>query len=531
MKQKVKNEKRLQQNGRLVTYITSIEANTGSKIAFCERGGSNAELKRSRGAEKAASRCDPGGTAFHKNLTQKKGSYKMKTRKKLVSILCAAALLVSALPAASAVEPVENGFDTLSISMDDYYAATKPTSMLFHTTSEYDIVKNVCEAFIAVGRASVRSPEYSLEAFSDLSQDQVEYRQSEYQYLAALYEATDVAILRDDMLFSDFEAEIDGTSATASVIEKYTYYTNDFDGYNFRMRKYTFSLDEQGDENWVITGVVTDDPWETSDFSYEPYSIADVDNVANAVVPIDTDMEADRLGEKVAARSSGLYKWTYNTSAAVEYAEHFFNASATGGYNPLFPFKTNENGAGVNCQNFASQCVWAGLIGDCDIALAMTSRTALPAVTASRAGSSAKNVWSYEDGYTSAYDGNPWVSSTRFAKMIKNSNTITEGPYGNTHYGNLNYADVGDVIHINWSGEAVDYTSTLNHAMFVTAANGDFGSRMVTDLKIAANSSSTNAAYQSLVSYVGKSYKDKNFSTSIIDCGYYSIPRDWMNFN
>ena len=75
----------------------------GAKLRFCERGGSNAELKRSHGAEKAASRRGPGGVAFHKNLTQKKGSYKMKTRKKLVSILCAAALLVSALPAASAV--------------------------------------------------------------------------------------------------------------------------------------------------------------------------------------------------------------------------------------------------------------------------------------------------------------------------------------------------------------------------------------------------------------------------------------------
>ena len=75
----------------------------GAKLRFCERGGSNAELKRSRGAEKTASRRGPGGVAFHKNLTQKKGSYKMKTRKKLVSILCAAALLVSALPAASAV--------------------------------------------------------------------------------------------------------------------------------------------------------------------------------------------------------------------------------------------------------------------------------------------------------------------------------------------------------------------------------------------------------------------------------------------
>jgi len=157
----------------------------------------------------------------------------------------------------------------------------------------------------------------------------------------------------------------------------------------------------------------------------------------------------------------------------------------------------------------------------------MKNRTTLPAVTASRVGSSAKNVWSYEDGYTSEYDGYPWISSTRFAKMIKNSSTATEGPFGNTHYGNLKYADVGDVIHINWSGNTVTSTSTLQHAMFVTAATGTVGSRTASNLKIAANSSPTNTAYVSLLSYTGN-YSDSSFSTSVIADGYYSSVR---NFN
>lgn len=446
--------------------------------------------------------------------------------KKGLSMILSLLLVVGFCVPVLAVEPAEDGFDTLSISMEDYYESTKPATALLRIASEDDTIESVCEAFIAAGRASVRSPEYSVVAISDSSREQVEYRQSEFQYLAALNEATKVTILSDNLQFSDFEAEIDGNAATASVVEKYTYYTDDFDGYNFRMRKYDFSLAKQNDGSWVITGVVTDDPWETADFSYEPYKVTDAAIAANRVATIDMDADVGRMGEKSVEITSSLYKWTYNTAAAVEYAELFCNATAAGGYNEMFPFKEGEDEEGVNCQNFASQCVWAGLIGDCDTALAVTSRTAIPAVTASRAGSSAENVWSYDDGYTSAYGGYPWISSTRFAKMIENSSTATEGPFGNTHYGNLKYADVGDVIHINWSGGTVTETSTLNHAMFVTQATGSVGSRTASNLKIAANSSPTNTAYVPLLSYTG-SYSDSSFSTSVIGDGYYSSARNF----
>lgn len=448
--------------------------------------------------------------------------------KKGLSMILSLLLVVGFCVPVLAAEPTEDGFDTLSISMEDYYDSTKPATAILRIASEDDTIESVCEAFIAAGRASVRSPEYSVVAFSDSSREQVEYRQSEFQYLAALNEATEVTILRDNLQFSNFETEIDGNAATASVVEKYTYYTDDFDGYNFRMRKYDFSLAKQSDGSWIINGVITDDPWETVDFSYEPYDVSEVAISANRVATVDMDADVSRLGEKASIEAtSSLYKWTYNTAAAVEYAEHFCNATAAGGYNTLFPFKVDSEGNAVNCQNFASQCVWAGLIGDCDTALAMKNRTTLPAVTASRVGSSAKNVWSYEDGYTSEYDGYPWISSTRFAKMIKNSSTATEGPFGNTHYGNLKYADVGDVIHINWSGNTVTSTSTLQHAMFVTAATGTVGSRTASNLKIAANSSPTNTAYVSLLSYTGN-YSDSSFSTSVIADGYYSSVR---NFN
>lgn len=449
--------------------------------------------------------------------------------KRILSVILVAFLVSGVYVPAFAVESRESGFDTLSIIMDDYYESTKPTTIFIRLTSDNDLVRNTCEAFIAAGRASVRSDEYSVSELADLSQSQVRYRQSEYQYLAEINDATDVTILSDNLLFSDFEAEINDTSATASIVEKYTYYTNDFDGYNFRMRKYTFSLAKQEDGSWIITGVETDDPWETSNFSYEPLDAADVIAVANTVVPVELNASSSRLGEKATEATTSLYKWTYNPSAAVEYAELFCSASSTaGGNNPLFPITYDASGDEANCQNFASQCVWAGLIGDCDIAVAMTSRTEFPAVSASKVGSSATNVWCYDSTSTApAINGCSWYSSTRFAKMIDLSSTSTEGPFGNTHYGNLRYADVGDVIHYNSSHATVNENSTLNHAMFVTDATGSVGSRTMTNLKIAANSSPTNTAYVALTAYAA-GYQDQNFSTCVIADGYYRSPR---NFN
>lgn len=445
--------------------------------------------------------------------------------KKKMCILFALLAVVNLCVPAFATTAKSEGFDTLSFSMDEYCDSAKPSSWLFIEESDEEVIQDTCEAFIAVGRASVRNPEYTIAALSDCSQQQVKYRQSEFLYLSALYNAENVEILSDNLTFSDFEAEIADDEATASIVEKYTYYTNDFDGYNFRMRKYTFSLMKDDDDTWVIKSVKTDDPWETNAFSYEPYNPTDAIAIANTTLPVSTASEVSRIGEKSATASS-LYKWTYNTAAAVEYAEEFCNATASGGYNDLFPFIRGDDNEGKNCQNFASQCVWAGLIGSCDTALMMTSYTTLPAVSSSRVGKNAVNVWCYGDTST-ALGGCSWYSSTRFAKMIDRSTTTTEGPFGNTHYGNLKYADVGDVIHIVWSGAEVTESSTLDHAMFVTQVTGRVGSRTVSNLKIAANSSHTNTAYTSLTSYA-PNHTDESFSTSVIDSGYYSSPR---NFN
>lgn len=444
-------------------------------------------------------------------------------KKRLLSLVLSIGMISTMCSPALATEAsIDVGFDTLSLSMDDYLAQVEPSHVMFiNTSNDSDLIRSACESFLAIGRASVRDQSYTLATLVDnesINNQQLEFRLSEYQYLAALYEATNTEIFSDELKFSDFEVDIQDDTAVASIVEKYTYYTNDFDGYNFRMRKYTFDLEKQNDGGWAVCSVVTDDPWETSDFTYEPYDIAQAEVIANAVADLSVD-EAP-MDEKIEPQASSLYKWTYDPDVAVEYAKEYCDADANGGYNTLFPFQKGTDDEGNNCQNFASQCVWAGLIGSMDAVEGMESRDSLPAVSSDYLGKTATNVWCYDElsgsiGYCS------WYSSRGFAEMIRLSKSTTEGPFGNTHYGTLKYADVGSVIHYTKLSTPKATANTIVHAMFVTAANGEPGSRTMSDLKIAANSSHTNTAYVPLTSYAG-SRVDEQFSTSVISCGYYA---------
>jgi len=114
---------------------------------------------------------------------------------------------------------------------------------------------------------------------------------------------------------------------------------------------------------------------------------------------------------------STMHSWTYNIAHAVSYAERNYNVTSGSpfGYSP-----------GENCQNFASQCVWAGLGSG-------TGITALPAVSRQRAGSNARNVWCRNQStthYSSWWFNWAWDNVRSFFKLIDTSTISQEGPCG-----------------------------------------------------------------------------------------------------
>ncbi len=342
-----------------------------------------------------------------------------------------------------------------------------------------------------------------------------QYRLSEQKYLVAIHKELGQNILSDDLVFSGFTVSVKGNDAVASVVESYTYYKdNRPNEENFRRRKYTFDLRNQPN-GWKITKVVTSDPWEATEEGFE-YKPIDVEQRVNDIKNDMLRARSTPIRGVTISQSRSLYSWSYWSYKAVNYAKEYYKGDTVpGGYNPLFGFSS-----GVNCQNFASQCVWAGLLGDYDSA---SSTTAFPAISTSYAGSSALNVWCRNQSSSySGYDSSQswtWDNVRGFAKRMSLDLTGYEGPNGTTYHGNLLNADRGDVISCDWNDSASE--NTLDHAMVVTEASGTLGQRTMSDFKIAANTNSTTSAFQDLTDYAS-SLTDSGFTTIRIWGGYYS---------
>lgn len=445
-------------------------------------------------------------------------------KKRLIAILSCAALLSAALcstafAAASTSIPdsdsIAKGFDTLSYTGEAYNKLAESKGL-----NDNDQIENLIIGYLASEKAYVRNPEAYVRAVGFVdekaqSSKTIAYRESESQYLKELNNLMGWTISEDYLSFSQYKATINQETARASIVEDYKYFINDgFDGESFRRREYTFELSKDS-ESWKIVDVKTNDPWETEDnFTYTEIDVDSViaqlanemlkaNNAVTDVRPID---DLDGKDEKA---TTALNKWTYSSSDAVTYAANHYSDTSSS----VFGFTS-----GNNCQNFASQCVWAGLGGS------GSSTSARPAVPTSVAGSNGPNVWQRNIA-TTCYSSNTywlnwtWDNTRGFANMMKVSKTTLEGPYGNTQYsGYFGYANEGNVLEVDWDGAPA--RDTLDHAMFVTQVSGTSGSRTTSQVKIAAHTSATNSAYQTLSTYT--SMPSSAFARVVINSGYYA---------
>ena len=449
-------------------------------------------------------------------------------RKKLTAVIACAAMIVTfatgeALAQTENLNAKENifteqsSFDTLSYTQDDYSIMNSSVSRKSDDSSQ---VEFLIKGFLASTKASIREPKLydnktSFISNAAIDNDTIEYRLTEAQYQNALNNAMGWSITEDNISFSKFNVEFDGESAVASIVEDYTYFaTYGFDSESFRRREYTFQLKKE-ETGWKIVNITTNDPWELQeDFVYVPIDVqGKIEAIVNEKNSVDEDTSIaledayQKEDSQVEATATSLSRWTYSTKKAVEYAvAHYADTE-----NSVFGFTS-----GNDCQNFASQCVWAGLGGS------GSSTSARPAVSKSVAGAAAPNVWQ-RDVATSCYDEYKynwtWDNVNGFANMMKVSTTLKEGPFGNTQYsGYFANTDVGNVLIIDW-GEA-PAKGTLDHAMFVTGVEGTAGSRTTSQVKIAAHTSPTNSAYQVLSKYC--SSPASAYARIIVDSGYYS---------
>ena len=466
-----------------------------------------------------------------------KGRYEMSRSWKgalLALALCSAVLVsIAYMPVVAATEAndadplfVTSYGDTLSHTQDEY-AATAERGILTRSANSQQLA-DICKAFLATGRASSRSSDYSCSPFilassNEVVDDTVAYRLSEYDYRGKLFATLGWDIISDNLQFTEPNVIVDGDTATVKVVEKYTYFTTGWpDKECGRMREYTFTLlNENG--AWKINTVVSNDPWETEDtFDYVPL---DVDELVAAELEtqrlaIEASVEPVLLSEPVPAdvvANASLERYGIDTNASIEYAETYWDTT-----NTLF------GASSANCQNFASQCVWAGLLGS-DWSSA-TSKTARPAVSLSIVASDAKNLWCRNQSTTAYTDYRAnwgWDNVVGFATLIEhNSSNVStaEGPFGEIYPGFIS-ALRGDVLWYCGSASESASVNNITHAMFVTDVTDRRPGEILTasDVFIAANTSRSNGAYEPLSTYK-PGYTNRNYIDGRIYGGHYAEP-------
>ena len=296
-------------------------------------------------------------------------------RKKLTAVIACAAMIVTfatgeALAQTENLNAKENifteqsSFDTLSYTQDDYSIMNSSVSRKSDDSSQ---VEFLIKGFLASTKASIRESKLydnktSFISNAAIDNDTIEYRLTEAQYQNALNNAMGWSITEDNISFSKFNVEFDGESAVASIVEDYTYFATDgFDSESFRRREYTFQLKKE-ETGWKIVNITTNDPWELQeDFVYVPIDVqGKIEAIVNEKNSVDEDTSIaledayQKEDSQVEATATSLSRWTYSTKKAVEYAvAHYADTE-----NSVFGFTS-----GNDCQNFASQCVWAGLGG------------------------------------------------------------------------------------------------------------------------------------------------------------------------
>lgn len=451
--------------------------------------------------------------------------------------LAAALLLCFAMVSSAAaleIEPVTAEQEIISVSQSVPIETTALTQTQYEAVwenlSDDTSVRSLCELFITSIYASRRSSQYDCLAFTTGSlsaqaqqNSTLAYIESVNQYQREVNELCNYNIVSDSIQFDNFSAVINGNTCHAEIAVHYSYVlTGAFNDTCYLNCVYYLTLAKTA-AGWSVESATTNLPAEQGEtFTYAAF---DAHAAATAVVRGTVSTESTETEVSVVAPNDEVsavapFSVTgYSVSSAVSYAAKYYNKTNT-------LFGAND----ANCQNFASQCVWAGLLAGCNAT--GTSITALPAVSTSRNSSSLPTIWCHNQ-YSTAY-GNynlnwAWDNVNGFLKLIQVSDHTQEGPQG-YYWTDLKKVSAGDVIAWDTSGrKSLDYAD-YDHAMFVTKVTGTYGSRTTANIFIAANTDPTDSAYMPLPQY-GTNIPESCYAMAHITGGNYRLSNDTINAN
>ncbi len=295
----------------------------------------------------------------------------------------------------------------------------------------------------------------------------LQYMADRIELEAGLRQRNDARVLRSRHRMRARLVGISGDYAEITVFERYDYVllpVPDID--TSEATRYDMALNRVAG-TWLLADIITD-----SDFD-DAFRDTDIDVKTFLNYPSEQRQSAPLSeyfgpGAPDAFRADGdPFFEPYDAAAAVAYAERFALS-----YNRLF---FSYRGLGGDCQNFASQCVWAGLGGK-NTSAAVNLKMPPMIRTGPRA-------WFQSDQFSHDVFGH-WTAVQPFSRYILAGRLQDPGPIGTITNGLANAA-AGDLIQIS-DGK------TWFHVYIVVAHTGTQGMRTTKDLWVSAHTTDRN---------------------------------------
>lgn len=311
-----------------------------------------------------------------------------------------------------------------------------------------------------------------------------------------------------DILNETFDVDVndiavDNDMAEVTAYEYYEYELTYADGEK-SSRGTTYAIEcEKVNGEWKINNISTDNELEQLVADIDSVPALFEENAEENNTPVsDPDIEraheqAERLKEEAEQETRATDAYTFHSYSGVQaltYALDYSNSTDdlydTSAYNDLFkPYNPND------CQNFVSQCVWAGLYGE-NTEEAIDGKE-LPMITAS-----GREWWATSSAKCS---NGTWTSISAFSTYVKDGGEGTIGLVGAVgDAGKIANGYAGDMIHIKNSGG-------WYHTYIIVQATGTSGSRTNKDYYICAHT--TNRRNETLQSFLGSSQSNLRLLT------------------
>ncbi|WP_372998475.1 amidase domain-containing protein [Lutispora sp.] len=324
--------------------------------------------------------------------------------------------------------------------------------------------------------------EYNLSIFFDNSNElskNLKYFIDKAKLDIAIKEQAKIKILWDKYDIEFLDININKEQAEVKVYVAYEYQMEDCDDPSFVGTEYTVSL-EKIKSKWIVININSNDAFDIAHLDYGINIEALLNSPSMDEVETIESIEAKKASVKKQVENAvllGFIDTPYTRSSAVSYAKKYASYS-TRNKNFWYYNATNE----TDCQNFASQCVWAGFGGVATDSTAINGK-AFPMLDNGLSGS---RSWYH----TSSQYGTPtnwsWTSCNGFKNYLA-AGGYAVGPYG-YEYNGVAYSNLGDVIHVKWD------TNGIRHAMVITGfkSGSTYGSRTRDQIYVSAHSSDHN---------------------------------------